>query len=82
MKNKLMKQNYDFFLSQLPKLLEDKNNIGNYVLIENRKIIGIYDNLYEAIDVAKEEKKFEIETFIIQKIEEQKILYISRLNNV
>ena len=82
MKNKFMKQNYDFFLSQLPKLLEDKKNIGNYVLIENRKIIGIYDNLYEAIDVAKEEKKFEIETFIIQKIEEQKILYISRLNNV
>ena len=43
MKNKLMKQNYDFFLSQLPRLLENKNNIGNYVLIENRKIIGIYD---------------------------------------
>ena len=82
MKNELMKQNYDFFLSQLPRLLEDKNNIGNYVLIENKKIIGIYDTLYEAIDVAKKEKKFEIETFIIQKIEEQKILYISRLNNV
>ena len=82
MKNKLMKQNYDFFLSQLPKLLEDKNNIGNYVLIESQKIIGIYDNLYEAIDVAKKEKKFEIETFIIQKIEEQRILYISRLHNV
>ena len=63
-------------------MLEDKNNIGNYVLIENRKIIGIYDNLYEAIDVAKKEKKFELETFIIQKIEEQKILYISRLHNV
>lgn len=77
-----MKQNYDFFLSQLPKLLKDKNNIGNYVLIENKKIIGIYDNLYEAIDVAKEEKKFEIETFIIQKIEEQRILSISRLHNV
>ena len=82
MKNNLMKQNYDFFLSQLPRLLEDKNNIGNYVLIENKKIIGIYDNLYEAIDVAKKEKKFEIETFIIQKIEEQKILYISKLHNV
>ena len=82
MKNNLMKQNYDFFLSQLPKLLEDKNNIGNYVLIESRKIIGIYDNLYEAIDVAKKEKQFEIETFIIQKIEEQKNLYISRLHNV
>ena len=81
-KNKLLTQNYDFFLSQLPKLLEDKNNIGNYVLIENRKIIGIYDNLYEAIDVAKKEKKFDLETFIIQKIEEQKILYISRLHNV
>lgn len=37
MKNNLMKQNYDFFLSQLPELLEDKNNIGNYVLIENKK---------------------------------------------
>ena len=82
MKNKLMRQNYNFFLSQLPKLLENKKNIGNYALVENRKIIGIYDNLYEAIDVAKKEKKFDPETFIIQKIEEQKILYISRLNNV
>ena len=77
-----MKQNYDFFLSQLPKLLKDKDNIGNYVLIENREIIGIYDNLYEAVDIAKKEKKFEPETFIIQKIEEQRILYISRLHNV
>ncbi len=33
-----MKQNYNFFLSQLPKLLKDKNNIGNYVLIENKQI--------------------------------------------
>ena len=77
-----MKENYDFFLSQLPKLLEDKNNVGNYVLIENKEIIGIYDNLYEAIDIAKKQKKFEPETFIIQKIEEQRILYISRLHNV
>lgn len=82
MKNKLIKQNYDFFLSQLPKLLENKNNIGNYVLIENQKIIGIYNNLYEAIDVAKREKKFKIESFIIQKIEEQRVLSISRLHNV
>ena len=82
MTNNLMKENYDFFISQLPKLLEDKNNVGNYVLIENKEIIGIYDNLYEAVDVAKKEKKFEPETFIIQKIEEQRILYISRLHNV
>ncbi|MDE0092825.1 MAG: hypothetical protein OXN83_06035 [Oligoflexia bacterium] len=82
MKNNLMKENYDFFISQLPKLLENKNNIGNYVLIENKEIIGIYDNLYEAVDMVKKEKKLEPETFIIQKIEEQRILYISRLHNV
>ena len=79
---KLMEENYDFFLSQLPELLKDKNNIGNFVLIENKKIVGIYNNLYEAVDTAREEKKFKPETFNIQLIEEPKKFRCTRLHGI
>ena len=79
---KLMEENYQFFLTQLPQLLEDKNNIGNFVLIENKQIVGIYNNLYEAVDTAREEKKFKPETFNIQLIEDPNNFRCPRLHGI
>ena len=75
----LLKKNYRFFKTELPNLLKDDNNKGKFALIESEKIIGIYDTLEQAINVAIEEKKFKLETFLVQKIEKQKVHYISRI---
>ena len=69
-------KNYIFFTKQLPELMRDKK--GKFVLIKDESIIQIYDEFEKAIDSATKEKKFELGTFIIQKIEDE-THYISRL---
>ena len=77
-KEVLLNKNYAFFKKKLPELMSNENNKNKFVLIHNQEIIGVYNNIKKAIEVAVEEKKFEWETFLVQKIEEQKIHYISR----
>ena len=74
----LLKANYFFFASQLPNLLKDEEKRNKIALIKDMKIIGFYEGIEEAINVAEKEKNFEPETFIIQKIEPQETQYISR----
>ena len=77
-KEVILNKNYTFFKKKLPELLSDENNKNKFALICNQEIIGIYHTFEQAINVAKEEKNFELETFIIQKIEDQKH-FISRI---
>ena len=75
---KLLKKNYTFFQNQLPTLLKDQNKKNKFALIKDEQIIGIYDTVEQAIDTAVKEKKFKLETFLVQKIEKQQVHYISR----
>lgn len=75
---KLLKKNYAFFQNQLPTLLKDQNKKDKFALIKDEQIIGIYDTVEQAIDTAIKKKKFELETFLVQKIEKQQVHYISR----
>ena len=74
----LLNKNYKFFKKKLAYLLKDKNKKNKFALIYNEEIIGIYETLEKSIEVATKEKKLQWETFLIQKIEEQKVHYISR----
>ena len=76
---KLLKKNYVFFQNQLPTLLKDQNKKDKFALIKDEQIIGIYDTVEQAIDTAVKEKKFKLETFLVQKIEKQQVHYISRI---
>ncbi len=77
-KEAILNRNYTFFKKKLPELLSEESNKNKFALICNQEIIGIYHTFEQAINVAKEEKNFELETFIIQKIEDQKH-FISRV---
>ena len=76
---KLLKKNYKFFQKQLPNLLKDQNKKNKFALIKDEQIIGIYDNVEQAIDTAVKEKNFKLETFLVQKVEKQQVHYISRI---
>ena len=76
---KLLKKNYKFFQSQLPTLLKDKNKKNKIALIKDEEIVGIYDNIQQAINTAIKEKQFKRETFLVQRIEKQQVHYISRI---
>ena len=76
---KLLKKNYKFFQSQLPKLLRDKDKKDKFALIKDEAIIGVYDSVDKAINTAIKEKQFKLETFLVQKIEKQQVHYISRI---
>ena len=78
-KEKLLNKNYKFFKKKLPELLKDTNKKNKYALIYDEKVIGIYETVKEAIEVATEEKKLNWETFLVQKIEKQTVHYISRI---
>ena len=69
----LLKRNYKFFQSQLPTLLRDRNKKNKIALIKDEKIVGIYDNVEQAINTAIKEKQFKRETFLVQKIEKQQV---------
>ena len=75
---KLLKKNYTFFQNQLSTLLKDQNKKNKFALIKDEQIIDIYDTIEQAIDAAVKEKKFKLETFLVQKIEKQQVHYISR----
>ena len=74
----VLEQNYLFFIDRLPELLEDSNKKNKIALIKDQKIIGFYEDIEKAMNTAKE-NKFELETFLIQKVEKQQKHYISRI---
>ena len=78
-KEKLLRKNYIFFKSQLPTLLKDKKKKNKFALIKDEQIIDIYDTVEQAINIATKEKNFKLETFLVQKIEKQKVHYILRI---
>ena len=78
-KEKLLKKNYTFFKSQLPTLLRDQKKKNKFALIKDEQIIDIYDTVEQAINIATKEKNFKLETFLVQKIEKQKVHYILRI---
>lgn len=78
-KKEILKQEYDYFLTKLKDLLSDNNNKGKIALIKDKKIQGIYNDIDEAILDATQEKGYELETFLVQKIEKQQTHYISRI---
>ena len=78
-KEKLLKKNYIFFQNQLPALLKDQKKKNKFALIKDEQIIDIYDTVEEAINTAVKEKNFKLETFLVQRIEEQQVHYISRI---
>lgn len=78
-KKDILKQEHDYFLQKLKELLSDDNKKGKIALIKDKKIQGIYSDIEEAITAATQEKGYELETFLVQKIEKQKTHYISRI---
>ena len=78
-KEKLLRKSYIFFKSQLPTLLKDQKKKNKFALIKDEKIIDIYDTVEQAINIATKEKNFKLETFLVQKIEKQKVHYILRI---
>ena len=68
-----------FFQNQLPFLLKDKNKKNKFAIIKDEEIVGVYDTVEQAINTAIKEKKFQLETFLVQKIEKQQAHYISRI---
>ena len=74
----ILEKNYLFFIDKLPELLEDSNKKNKIALIRDQKIIGFYEDIEKAMNTAKE-NKFELETFLIQKVEKQQTHYISRI---
>ena len=78
-KEEIFKRNYIFFKKELPKLLKDENKIGKFALIERECIIGVYDDFEQALDIAIKEKNYKVGTFLVKKIETEKVQYISRM---
>ena len=76
---KLLRKNYVFFQSQLPTLLKERSKKDKFALIKDEEITGVYDTVEQAINTAIKEKRFKLETFLVQKIEKQQVHYISRL---
>ena len=76
---KLLKKNYKFFQSQLPTLLRDKGKQNKFAVIKDEEIVGVYESVEKAINTAVKEKKFKLETFLVQKIEKQQVHYIPRI---
>jgi len=62
-------QNLEFFLKELPKLLEHQH--GRYVLLRSKEIIGIYDTVRDAQMTG--EKFYDDGLFSIQKVEDKAI---------
>lgn len=68
-KNKTIKENYEYFKSQLPDLLE--RDAGKYALLRDKKIIGIYDTVRDAQMTG--EKFYDDNLFSVQKIDNKPI---------
>ena len=55
---------YDFFVEQLPALLDDHQ--GQVALISRRKVVGYFDTMQDAVDAGM--KEFGPEKFIAQEV--------------
>jgi len=58
-----LKKDFEYYIEHQEELVRQYN--GKFIVIKNRKIIGVYDSELEA--VKNTSKKFEIGTFLVQK---------------
>jgi hypothetical protein len=60
-----LKKEFEYFLANQQQLAEQHR--GKFVVIKDRKIIGVYDNELTAINETK--KTYEPGTFLVQKVQ-------------
>ena len=63
----MLEREYKYYESIKSNLLKD--HLGEYVVIKDNEIVGIYKSLEEALREGS--KRYEIGTFLIQKITEK-----------
>ena len=73
----LLLKNYQFFIKKLPSLLKDEDKKNKFAVIKDKKIVGFYESIEDAMIEAKE-KNIELGTFLVQKIEKEQVHRISR----
>ena len=60
-----LKPEFEFYLENQEDLV--KNHDGKFVVIKNKKVIGVYDD--QATAVSETQKAHELGTFLVQKVE-------------
>ena len=60
-----LKVEFDYYLANQADLVKQYN--GKFLVIKDRKIIGIYDD--QVIAVAESQKQFPLGSFLVQKVE-------------
>jgi len=60
-----LKREFEYYLANQGDLVKKYN--GKYVVIQNRSVIGVYDDQATAIEETA--KKYELGTFLVQKVE-------------
>ena len=66
-----LEKEFDFFVKNQDELV--KKHRGKYIVIKNQAVIGVYDELNEAI--TETSKKEQRGTFLVQKCEPGKAAY-------
>lgn len=61
-----LKQEFEYYLTNQAELVRQYE--GKFVVIRDRKVVGVYDD--QATAVAETSKKFELGTFLVQKVEQ------------
>lgn len=63
MDNNLLKEDFKYYIANHSEIV--KQHLDKFIIIKEKKIVGSYDTLEEAVSEAS--KKYELGTFIIQK---------------
>jgi hypothetical protein len=74
------KQNFDYFQSELPHLLKNKFLKNKWVVVSNQDIFNAFDEFKTALEAALH--NFSQGNFIIQRVTEQKPVFITRMFGV
>lgn len=60
-----LEREFEYYLAHQSQLVKEHN--GRFVVIKNRKVIGVYDD--QANAVSETSKSEELGTFLVQKVE-------------
>lgn len=60
-----LKPEFEYYLAHQAELIKEHD--GKFVVIKNKKVIGVYDD--QATAVSETQKDHELGTFLVQKVE-------------
>jgi len=73
----MLKREFKYFLENQKEFAKTYN--GKFIVIKNRKVVGVYDTELEAVETTS--KKYELGTFLVQKCESGDASYTQTFNS-